>query len=360
MAEPANSRNLVNGELIVLAREYRGKTAAELAEELGVHKSLISKIENSWRPASDELLANLSRVLNLPVSFFTRPERVYPSNLHWRKRVTAGPRYVRAAEAEMNVHRLAIERMLKSVDVHAKPLPAMDVEEHGSPRIVAKTVRQLWNVPRGPINELFALIEKSGIIIVPCDFESGIDGRSMYTKDRLPIIFVDRNSPTDRQRLTVAHELGHLIMHTNFPVSEERDVEKEAMAFASELLMPQDQLRPQLERPIRMDVLADLKRYWRVSMAAILYRAKEEKLITPTNLKRMWMEFSRLGLKKREPLELDPPAESPILIKWLVEAHQQELDMTLEAIAEMCGLGVAELRDKYVEQGKKKHLLYSR
>ncbi len=352
-------RKLVNGEMIVLGRQYRGMTARDLADAMGVSNSLLSMMERGTRTASDETIASLSRVLRLNSTFFTRTDRVYPSNLHWRKSAKAGPRYVAAAEAEMNVHRLTAEQLLRSIQVTAKPLPSIDVEEHDSAAAIARTLRQLWKVSKGPILALYELIERNGVLVCLCDFESpDIDGRSMYTKDKQPILFVNRNSPMDRQRLTVAHELGHLVMHTNYPVSRDRDVEAEAMEFASEFLMPSAELRPQLSGPIKVELLADLKRYWRVSMQAILYRTRTERLITDTNWRRMWMEFNRLGIKRREPLELDPPMEKPVLLKRLVQMHQEELEMSLEEIAELCGVLTAELQEKYVEQGNRKQHLF--
>ena len=61
--------------------------------------------------------------------------------------------------------------------------------------------------------------------------------------DDYPVILINATSPTDRKRLTIAHELGHLVLHS-VDVTEELEIE--ANWFAAEFLMPAEVIRPQL------------------------------------------------------------------------------------------------------------------
>ncbi len=338
----------VNGALITVAREFRGMTATELKDALGISATLLSFMERNKRPTNPDLLEGLSSALGFPKSFFLRSDQIYMSNSHWRRKTTSPARFVKQAEAEMSIHRLVMESMLSSLVLTDKVLPSMDAEEYGSPTIVAKAIRQLWRIPKGPIHDLFSVIESNGAFIVQCDFVSGIEGRTMFTKHKEPIIFVNKNSGMDRQRLTVAHELGHLILHENNTPKPPDLAESEAMEFASEFLMPADQLRPQLSRTIQLETLADLKRYWKVSMQAILVRAKREGLISPTNYIRIWKRIGALGLKKREPSELDPPPEKPTMLQRMIETHISELDYTLDELAELGGLKPSQFQSWYL------------
>lgn len=69
------------------------------------------------------------------------------------------------------------------------------------------------------------------------------------------IILVNSRIPTDRRRLTLSHEFGHLVMHSQH---QDEDVETQASAFATEFLMPEHVTRPQL-RALTLGRLLDLK-----------------------------------------------------------------------------------------------------
>src|SRR5436309_9411323 len=98
-------------------------------------------------------------------------------------------------------------------------------------------------------------------------------------------------------------------------------LEDEADAFAGAFLLPADEIRPQLRR-FDLRQLANLKQYWKVSMAAIAVRAERLKLITPYQSKMFWIEMSRLGYRKREPGE--PPKEYPKLLRRMVAFHMRK------------------------------------
>ena len=87
---------------------------------------------------------------------------------------------------------------------------------------------------------------------------------------------MNRNQPADRQRFSLGHELGHIVMHR----VPSPTMEDEANAFASALLMPTQEVRPYLSGRLTIQKLASLKPVWRVSMQALLYRARAIGTIT--------------------------------------------------------------------------------
>ena len=350
-------RNKVNPQMIILAREYRGITQEELANKIGVSQGFLSKIEKSILQVRKEILSQLTTVLDLPVEFFTRNGNVFSPNLYYRKRLKTSPKILMKSEAEMNIHRLNIQELLQSVDLDSKSLPLLDIEEHGDPKTIAQKVRQFWHMPKGTINNLFELLEKNGIIIVFCDFEStDIDGRSMFTDNKQPIIFINKNRPVDRQRFTVSHELAHLVMHIGFSVPEERDIETEANIFASEFLIPESELRKQIHGYLRISDLADLKRYWRASMAAIAFSASKNGIITPNNYKSILIEINKLGFRIKEPVELEPPKEKTLLLPTLLKMHLNDLEFSDSELAKILGFSVEEMKEKYFEDETPKKL----
>ena len=54
---------------------------------------------------------------------------------------------------------------------------------------------------------------------------------------------INSRVPTDRKRMTLAHELGHIVMHSE-PIHLSKQSEEEAMRFAAEFLMPAHLIRP--------------------------------------------------------------------------------------------------------------------
>ena len=149
-------------------------------------------------------------------------------------------------------------------------------------------------------------------IVIPFDFETNsIDAVSHWPPGVPPLFFVNKFIPTDRMRFTLCHELGHIIMHQKTPNPE---IERQANEFASELLMPERDIRPYLV-DISIDKLASLKPYWKVSMSALLKRSVDLNVITQRHGRTLWMQISQAGYKVREPIELDLPNESPTLLK---------------------------------------------
>lgn len=346
----------VNGNMVVLGREYRGLSQVELAERLGITASLLCKIEKDLASTGESLHTALASALSLPASFFTRSATLYSANLHWRKRVRTVRKALYMAEAEMNVLRLLLEELLASIDLFSSRVPHMDLEEGLTPEVAAQKLRQLWSVPIGPIENVTQLLERHGVFVVFADFDLAIDGYSMLTKEKQPIIFINRNKPSDRQRFTAVHELAHLILHVNSSFSEDRDVEKEANRFASEFLVQGDVLSRQICGPLRLDHLADLKRYWRVSMQAILYKAHADRRITPTNHKNLLVQIGSRGYRIQEPPELAPPPEQPSLLRKMIDLHLKDLDFSENELSLILGLEMDEIKEKILNSGDRKRL----
>ena len=130
-------------------------------------------------------------------------------------------------------------------------------------------------------------------------------------------MIINKNLPPDRDRFTKAHELGHILMH-KFPSP---DAEKEANLFASELLMPEKDVTYDLKN-LSFYSLPNLKRKWKVSMAALIYRAKELKLINESREKSLWAQMSRAHYRQMEP-DMGIIKESAELLDSLFDLHRK-------------------------------------
>lgn len=158
-------------------------------------------------------------------------------------------------------------------------------------------------MPRGPIRNLTNLVETKGAIVLHADFATdSLDGVFYAFPDRPPIFFLNKTVPGDRMRFTWAHELLEALMHRLLGDAE-----------TVEIRGPEEDLTPYLYT-LDGQKLANQKRVWGMSMAAILFRARTLETLSVH-------QMSRLGYTRREPAEWDVPAEKPPLRSWLIAIH---------------------------------------
>jgi Zn-dependent peptidase ImmA (M78 family)/DNA-binding XRE family transcriptional regulator len=346
-----------NGKMVSIARESRGYTQSELAKHLSIDSSTLCRLEYDSVSPSDEFINHLSSILNYPVSFFYQSFPVTPPNVHYRKRLTLSAKIIRKADAIMNIYRANIDTLLKQIDFTAPSLPIINDEKYDNPRKVAEFLRSYWNVPRGPINDLVTLVEKFGVIVVHIDYETDkIDGRSMISESGHPIIFLNKYFAGERQRMTLAHELGHLIMHMKTVPTFARDEEEEAFDFASEFLVPSFEIRSSFKPKLTLQMLFDLKRVWKVSVAALIMSAEKIGQITPNQSRYLWAQYSQAGYRKSgEPLPIG--IDSPKILEKLVDVYKTGRMFNNDEMAVMFCLSANEFKDRFVSTQQKLRLV---
>ena len=151
-------------------------------------------------------------------------------------------------------------------------MPHHDPDEFKDVQDIARAVRAKWRLPSGPVPDVISLLEDAGAIVVRFPFTTPhVDAISWWVPGAPPLIFVNREMPPDKERWSCAHELGHLVMHRD----ARPEMEKEANIFASEFLTPAAEIKPELEGLSSLSRLLTMKPFWRVSMAALLYRAHQ-------------------------------------------------------------------------------------
>jgi Zn-dependent peptidase ImmA (M78 family)/transcriptional regulator with XRE-family HTH domain len=341
----------INNEMVILARESRGYTQKDLADKLRITQSALSRVEGGLRGLTPATLRRLSEALNYPESFFTQRRKIYGVGLtevFHRKRRCVSNRLLNKIYALIDIRTNEIARLLKSVETGTIDILPINVNDYdGNAKEVARIVRASWNMPHGPIQNLTAIIEHAGGIVVPFDFEtSDIDAISHWLPGLPPIFFVNKFCPADRLRFTLAHELGHVIMHQKTP---DPFIEEQANEFAAEFLMPEKDIKPYLV-DISLDKLASLKPYWKVSMAALLKRAIDLKVISYRRGTTLWTEISRAGYRIREPMNLDILVENPTLLKEIVRVYTHKMNYSIPELAHLLVLKQNEMQDIYFDK----------
>lgn len=341
-----------NSSLLLLARQYRGASQGEVANKAGLNQGHYSRIENGLLPEgpSAENLERIAAALSFPVSFFYQTDGLtgLPLSVHpmHRKRAAVGERVLKQIHAELNIRLIHLRRYLRAADLRPElPLPHWDVDEGGGPQEIARALRRAWSIPEGPVSNLTNYCERAGILVIWCELEKGIDGVTMQVRDLPPCIFLNRDVPPDRMRASLAHELGHVIMH-RVPTE---NIEDEANAFAAELMVPEKQFRRQFigRVGISLEWLALQKAYWKMSMAFLLYRAGAIDAITRHQSEYVWKKIASMGWRSREPQETDFPYEEPSVFPGLLKMHSDVLKFDLNTIGKLVSCEVGELQRLY-------------
>lgn len=350
----------INPQMVTMAREARSLTQLQLAEKIGCKQGTLSKVENGTQGAKEAFLEQISHILNFPVAFFRQSgERMLPSLYYYRKKSKASSVETKNMEAYMNIVRLNFEKLLTSIEIPERNYQLWDVNVHGSPSECAKYIRDTWRVPKGRLNNLTELAENNGIILIHLNTLSPhLDGLTMPVRVGNPIIFVNGSFTADRVRATIAHEIGHLVLHHGQAISKDRDVEKEAWEFAGELLMPANDIKPFLRQRLTIQRLAELKMQWKVSMQMILYRAQKLGAITDSQYRAIKTQLNNNGFKTSEPQYF--AKEIPSLASEIIGAFLNDLDYSMEEMSELLCLHESEIKDLYLRKEERLSLKVSR
>jgi Zn-dependent peptidase ImmA (M78 family)/transcriptional regulator with XRE-family HTH domain len=326
------------GEMLRLARQRKGFPQKEAAPKLGIPQPVLSRFENGVAEPDEAFLVKAALVYDLPRAFFDLREPVYgpPVSVHPMPRAKADvtARDLDMVTAELNIRVMQMRRFLDAVDFAPKAtLPQMDVEQYGSPEKIAAVVRAHWGLPPGPVKNVTALVERAGVVVGVSDFGgASVSGMTFKVPGQPPLVLLNAGHPADRMRFTLAHELGHLVMH-RFPTAT---MEDEANQFASAFLMPAGDAASAFQgRRVTLELLAALKPEWKVSMQALLMRAKALGYIDHNQSRYLWQQMGVKGWRLSEPAELDFEHEKPTVLRSIINAHLGALGYTL---GDLCSL----------------------
>ncbi len=316
-----------NGNRLKTARLYREMTVEDLANELNVTKQTISLYENDKVSFPFEKLLKLSSALKFPSEYFLQEDdpSIKSRSIYFRS-------LLKTKKKERISQKIKMEHLAKIYNVMSEYLdfPALNLpepKEYSSPEEAAMELRSFWKLGDEPIKDLVFLLEKNGILFT--QFETTSDDIDAFS-DQIEvngkeIILVARSSNKEsaaRLNFDLAHELGHIMLHEwsedqeNIPREEFRKKEDEANAFASAFLLPRNSFISSVSsHAADLEFYAVLKKFWFVSIAAMIHRSKDLGLI---NLNQYQYMIRKMQIKKwwkNEPLDNILKASSPSLLR---------------------------------------------
>jgi Zn-dependent peptidase ImmA (M78 family) len=201
---------------------------------------------------------------------------------------------------------------------------------------VAMAVRDAWGLGRDAIDDLTEILEQQGIKVGVVEGHNDFDALTLWVDGDVPVIVVKQGVPGDRQRLSVAHELGHILLE----MPEEwgnKEEEAAAYRFAGALLMPEADVRQKLgDHRDKVDPyeLYLLKHAYGLSMQAIVRRAKDLGVFSDGLYRLVCQEFGKRGWRKVEPWD-QVESEQPTRMKRLVLRALAEEIITRSRAAEL-------------------------
>lgn len=309
------------------ARKVKRWSQEELGERIGVTRQAVSAFERGSRLPEPGTFSAIVEQLEQPPAYFTTEDAPIFGDFSTRFYRKFGPDTVRRQEACDTFSQWFVQ-VARSFDDHvnfpAVNVPEYHVEDFGEDGIdeIAERVRADWGLGLGPISNVLALLESNGIIA--CRYEmtgEKVEAFSFWNGPRPFIFMASEKEAGVRSRFDVAHELGHLVMHRHIETSEIQDratlkeIERQADRFAGAFLLPKHSFPNEVFSP-RLDAFVELKRRWKVSVAAMVYRCSDLGIFDEAQVLNLRKQISFRKWRTKEPLD-DPriiPLENPRLL----------------------------------------------
>ena len=285
--------NAYNGFSIKIVRDFYGLNQSQFAKLLGISQPVISKLEKGDKNLEENQIEKFKEYFE--PSFFKRNVENVNQKLFYRKLSSITKTKLALFESRLNLLHNTISEALEIIDLDADGLPKINTddfikEKNGEFKIdfeyLATEIRLKFGIGRGPINNIVDLLESKGIIIHFFDYDfissdnNKFDGVSFYVKG-IPVILVNDKIPNSRKVFTIAHELGHLLLHFEDLISIDRDIEAEANHFAASFLAP--------EKDIKSSLRQLTLRFWMMKLAPIRKQEPLEfEIAKPTLLNKMF------------------------------------------------------------------------
>ncbi len=329
---------------LTMARELAGLRKRELAELIDRTAAAVSQYELGQSKPSADTLDRCAQALDVPVTFFTtgRPQLTLDTaHAHFRS--------LRATTSAQRQQALAYVELLWEITDRLDQvieLPTVDLGlplgvPHGDPPGTSRRIRKAWGAADGPAVHLVRNLEARGIIVARIHEVDSIDAFSSALAGRPVIALTHKGNPL-RRRFSVAHELGHLLLHPE-PAPGSSQHEKEANAFAAEFLMPATEIRDLLPRRAGIAALKDLADTYGVSVSALAYRGNDLGIYSESTLRRAMSTITRLGWRTDEPVRSAYPGEEPELLPRAAELAAAH-GLPLKTLAGRLHLGLPRLR----------------
>lgn len=318
----------LRGERLTVLRDIEGLTQEALASVLAVSQSFLSQVERGNRPMPADVALVACRKFSLPEAFFSAVEGpAGTGEFTFRKKAGALARDERRIKAlHLEAARLFYEASSAS-GLASASLP--DPSDHANDaELCANHLRKVAGLEAAqPIVNMTRFVERQGVGVIlglDGDREGISDHTGISRPSRLndrPLVAVVPHVSGAIQRMSVGHELGHLIFDRDAGAvirGTRSPEEKRAFRFAGALLLPAEVVRSRITESLALHAYLRIKADYGISVPAILRRARELEVISAMRYRSLSIQLSSMGWRdnRREPVEV--AEERPILLSQAV------------------------------------------
>ncbi len=316
------------GERLKTARLYRNMTIQELSEQISVSKQAISQYEKGNIAPKADVVFQLVTKLRFPKDFFFEEisDDMVVGNTFFRALYGSKKLDLETQRIKPLIIFKMYEFLSEYLNLPSIDLPDQNLFDGQSPEECARILRSYWKLTGEPITNVVSLLEKKGIVVSSYKTEKmNIDAYTQIYNtpkgNRYCVVLGDDKNSYVRRNFDAAHELGHIILHeglkdiSEFERSENKEIENEANRFAAEFLLPSKSFYLDLGNATKISSYIDLKKKWKVSIGAMIMRAKHLDRITNQQYQNLYKSLSAKGWRKKEPFDDEWELQKPILFK---------------------------------------------
>lgn len=258
-------------------RVLYGYTMENVAASIGVTKQSISKYETGKAIPTADVLTKIINFYELPSGYLMKSEKQYEkqSVLFYRRDQHTLQRELEDARIRLIWYYEILCICDKFTENIIEAMPNFD--DSMSIKDKADALRRFWGIEYGPIQNLPKVLMDHGINLFSTTLQNAeIDGFSQVVNDRPIIVLNQKKGSLARKNFSLAHELGHLVLHSchNKEELDSSEIEKEADVFAANFLMPAEDFRRDIIN-INVETLIRLADKWSVSPQAVLERCRD-------------------------------------------------------------------------------------
>lgn len=327
-----------NYSRVDLARRRRGMTKTALAQAVGISTRSLTKYERDEAAASGPTVSGFARVLGFPVEFFYGDVLDEPpldgSSFRALSTLTARQRDQALGSGALALH---LSKWIE--ERFALPEPAVPRYQGLDPETAAEAVRDAWDLGQRPISNMVHLLEARGVRVFSLAEECREVDAFSFWRGSVPFVFLNTQKNVEHSRMDVAHELGHLVLHSHGG-PQGRQAENEAFAFGAAFLMPAASVVAEVPPGASLHQIVNAKARWKVSALNLARRAYKLDLLTEWLYRSICVALAKRG-KANEPKPLRTRETSQVLDK--VFRSLQAENISRGAIARELAIPVDEL-----------------
>jgi len=344
------------------ARLVRGLSIVDVATLIGVSKQAVSQYELGEAVPKAATMMAIVNALGFPRTFFYRDyKEQYLGNTFFRASTSATKKLREVQYNKAQLVSYIFNYLERYIDFPKFNLPniqkfdglgwSRDTIEH-----LAMEARESWGLGELPIPNIVNLIERNGVLVCSFDMDAkNMDAFCQPRQGRPIIVFGNDKQSAVRRQFDGAHEIGHLLMHKDEVYNQDyltkdefSKMEEQANRFASAFLLPANAFENSI-KSTSLEAYIELKKYWRVSIGAMLYRSRDLGIISDSRYTSLIKQMSMKKMRVKEPFDDVIPVPEPQILRRSIEmlldngvknVQQivQEIGMSGEMIEMLCGL----------------------